>query len=156
MSALGLRCREQRRWREFRKATLTGPRRSAQHCRIVSTLPGKVASLDLQLGNMGYCMGNRRWRVRRSAGHSDRLIALPDDGSPSHDRRDPDYDGYVRAESQSSEPAPKMLPEVVVNPAERRACPVCGRNVRFNLGRGYYYSHTLPGSAVTCSQSGRP
>jgi hypothetical protein len=100
-------------------------------------------------------MGNRRWRVRRPFGNS-RLVVLPDDGQPSRDRRDPDYDGYTRSGSQSSEPTPEELPEIVVNPAERRTCPVCGRNVRFNLGRGYYYSHTLPESAATCSQSGRP
>lgn len=100
-------------------------------------------------------MGSRRWRVRRFFGNS-RLVALPDDGQTSHDRRDPDYDGYTRPRPQPPEPVPEALPELVVNPAERRTCPVCGRNVRFNLGRGYYYSHTLPESADTCSQSGRP
>jgi hypothetical protein len=101
-------------------------------------------------------MGNRQWRVRRSFGHSDRLVALPDDGSPTHDRRDPDYDGYVQAQPQSPVPTAGPLPEITVNPVERRVCPVCGRTVRFNLGRGYYYSHTLPESAATCVQSGRP
>jgi hypothetical protein len=100
-------------------------------------------------------MGNRCWRVREFHGHSERIIALPDDGSPSPDRRDPGYDGYVRAEPRPSGPAAEVVPEIVVNPAERRICPTCGRKVRFNLGRGYYYSHTLPDSAATCSQSGR-
>ena len=79
-------------------------------------------------------MGNRRWRVRRSVGHSDRLVALPDEGSPSHDRRDPEYDGYIRVEPQSPKPMQDALPDVVVSPVELRICPLCGRKSTFQLG----------------------
>lgn len=99
-------------------------------------------------------MGNRQWRVRKPLGNP-RLIALPDDGALSHDQRDPDYDGYTRP-GAAAEPLPMGLPEVVVTASERRDCPACGRKIRYNLARGYYYSHTLPEKTKTCPQSGRP
>jgi hypothetical protein len=101
-------------------------------------------------------MGSRRWRVRRFMGHSERLVVLPDDGSPTHDRRDPEYDDYVRKTPSLAKPVHQELPEVHWTPTEKRVCPVCGRTVRYNLDREYYYSHTLPKSTTTCSQSGRP
>ena len=101
-------------------------------------------------------MSDRRWRVRRFFGHSDRLVALPDDGSQSHDRRDPEYDSYDRPKPSAEASEQQSLPVVQVSAAEKRACPACSRQVRYNLTRGYYYSHTLPDLAETCPHSGRP
>jgi hypothetical protein len=100
-------------------------------------------------------VGNRRWRVRRFFGHSNRLVVLPDDGSQSHERRASDYDDYERPKSDKEVSRETGLPVVRVSDVEKRTCPKCGRLVRYNLSRGYYYSHTLPDSAKTCSQSGR-
>jgi hypothetical protein len=101
-------------------------------------------------------MGNRHWRVRRFFGHSDRLVVLPDDGSKSHDRRASDYDSYERPQPNKEVPKDDALPVIRISDVEKRTCSECGRLVRYNLNHGYYYSHTLPSSAKTCSQSGRP
>jgi hypothetical protein len=100
-------------------------------------------------------VGNRNGRVRRFLDHSDRLIALPDNGWLSRERLG-DYDPYMRR----AEPGPPKQPGLPVLPAprvERRVCPACGRSIRYNLRRDYYYSHTVStDSAQTCPQSGRP
>jgi hypothetical protein len=94
----------------------------------------------------------RRWFVKRFVGHSDRLVVLPDDGSGKSSWDD----GYARPPSLKAEPSnsdPRMLG--FVSPHDKRTCPECGREVRYNLTRAYFYSHTLSDSVKLCRQSGK-
>lgn len=93
-----------------------------------------------------------RWRVPGDAVHNPRAIVLPD-GPPIRPRGD-DFDDYSTPNPAKKEPAPP--PNIVLPLYDKRDCPACGRRVRFNLRRIYYYSHTLPGSVEVCPQSSRP
>jgi hypothetical protein len=106
----------------------------------------------------GSGVGHRRNLVRRFVSNNDRAVALPDTNAPPSPRRG-DYDDYQRPAEVPQEPeTPAEVPAEPVPENPRVTCPHpgCGRQVRFNVRRSYYYSHTLPGSATTCPQSGRP
>ena len=99
-------------------------------------------------------MALRRYFVRRHVGNSDRVVVLPDNGGPASPRRG-DYDDYDRPRKPHTTPSVTNLDGRLIPEVSRGPCPSCGRIVRFNLARNYYYSHTLPGSTSVCELSGR-
>src|SRR4051812_48160272 len=100
-------------------------------------------------------MSQRRYFVRRYVGNSDRVVVLPDNDQSASPRRG-DYDDYARKPPTvpTRQEAPAVEERLTVPPS-RVECPRCGRTVRYNETRQYYYSHNLPGSTEPCAQSGR-
>jgi len=98
-------------------------------------------------------MALRRYVVRRYVNHSDRTVVLPDAGGSPSPRRG-DYDDYERPRPVPTREEPSVDARLVPE-ASRGPCPECGRTVRFNQRRQYYYSHTMPGSSTLCPLSGR-
>lgn len=74
--------------------------------------------------------------------NNDRLIALSDDSKP--------VVKHVPHATVSPQPADPVVPLF-----KKRVCPICGKTVKFNLRRGEYYSHNLPGDTTVCGTSGR-
>lgn len=98
----------------------------------------------------------RQGYVRRHVGHASRLVVLEDNGAPSRERSDPDYDAYERTRSRKTSLAPEPRPIGHLPNSEKRICPVCERKVRYSLRREEFYSHNAPGSSEACQRSGKP
>jgi hypothetical protein len=103
----------------------------------------------------GATLTQRRYRVRRFVNNCDRAVVLPDNGGSPSPRRG-DYDDY---DGPRAAPKPKPTVPVIdwryIPDTSRRVCPVCGREVKYNERRQFYYSHNLPDSVKVCIQSGR-
>jgi hypothetical protein len=97
-------------------------------------------------------MSQRRYFVRRFVNNCDRAVALPNTAGPPSPRRG-DYDDYQRPRA-TPEPTKPTVDDRYIPDTTREACPACGRMVRFNKSRQYYYCHTLTGSIERCALSG--